>query len=77
LPRRINRIFWREKKRVSNLRRETKTSRDHGAMTMKLGDPDKDVGRTFCEFYYRRISNSVKVTLSLSEKMYFTVPQGY
>jgi len=41
----------------SNLRREAKTSRDQGTMTMKLGDSDKDVGGTVYEFYDRRISN--------------------
>ena len=77
MPRRISRIFGVRKPRVSNLRREATTSRDQSAMTMKLDDFDKDVGRTVYEFYDRRISNSVKVTCSLSEKIYFTKPQGY
>jgi len=46
-------------------------------MTIKLGDADKYVGRTVYEFYDRRISNRVKVTFSLSEKINFTIPQGY
>jgi len=69
--------FGMRKPHVSNLRREAKTSRDQGTMTMQLGDPDKDVGGTVYEFYDRRIFNRVKVTLSLSEKIYFTTPQGY
>jgi hypothetical protein len=39
--------FGVRKTRVSNLHREVKTSRNQGTMTMKLGDPDKDIGRTF------------------------------
>jgi len=54
--------FGVRKPRVSNLRREARTSRDHSSMTMKLEDSDKDVGRAVYEFYDRRISNSVKVT---------------
>jgi len=41
--------FGVRKLRVSNLLREAKTSRDQGAMTMKLGVPDKYVGRTVYE----------------------------
>jgi hypothetical protein len=69
--------FGVRKPRVSNLRRETTTSRNKSAMTTKLNDSDKVLGRTVYEFYERRISNSVKVTCSLSEKIYFTKPQGY
>jgi hypothetical protein len=65
------------KSSVSNVRKEVKMLRDHKALAIKLGDPDKDVGRTVCEFYDRRIFKSVKVTHSLSEKMYYTAPQGY
>jgi hypothetical protein len=38
--------FGVRKPRVSNLRREATTSRNQSAMTIKLGDSNKDVGRT-------------------------------
>lgn len=42
-------FFGLRKPRVSNLPREAKMSSYHGAMTMKLGDPAKYVGRTVYE----------------------------